>query len=70
VWAQIASTAKDLESFSKHAGRTQISTEDVLLLSRRNEGLEVLLRDYVKEIRKESGKTAVAARGKGKGVKR
>ncbi|KIW06385.1 hypothetical protein, variant [Verruconis gallopava] len=37
VWAQIANTAKDLESFAKHAGRTQINTDDVMLLSRRNE---------------------------------
>lgn len=68
VWAQIASTAKDLESFAKHAGRTQISTEDVMLLSRRNEGLEALLAEHVRDLRAENG--AGAQRGKGKGVKR
>ena len=41
------------------------------MLSRRNEGLEVLLREYVTELRRESGTTAVTkGRGKGKGVKR
>jgi hypothetical protein len=68
VWAQIANTSKDLESFAKHAGRTQIATDDVLLLSRRNEGLEGLLREFVQELRTENGATlAGAGRGnKGK----
>jgi hypothetical protein len=49
----LESVARDLESFAKHAGRTQISTDDVMLLARRNEGLEALLRSYVEKIRKE-----------------
>ncbi|CAF9932990.1 MAG: hypothetical protein HETSPECPRED_008509 [Heterodermia speciosa] len=47
VWAQIENTSQDLESFSKHAGRATISVEDVMLLSRRNEGLEDVLRSFV-----------------------
>ncbi|KAI9683204.1 MAG: hypothetical protein M1829_005995 [Trizodia sp. TS-e1964] len=47
VWAQIENISQDLESFAKHAGRTTISTDDVLLLARRNEGLETLLREFV-----------------------
>jgi centromere protein S len=49
----LESISRDLESFAKHAGRTQISTDDVMLLARRNEGLEALLRSYVEKIRKE-----------------
>ncbi|KIV87195.1 hypothetical protein PV11_02757 [Exophiala sideris] len=45
VWAQIGNAAVDLESFAKHAGRSKIQTEDVMLLTRRNEGLEMLLRE-------------------------
>ncbi|KAK0512460.1 hypothetical protein JMJ35_005588 [Cladonia borealis] len=47
VWAQIESVNTDLESFAKHAGRSTISTEDVMLLARRNEGLEAVLKAYV-----------------------
>ena len=39
VWGQIQNVAQDLEAFAKHNGRTTINTKDVLLLSRRNEGL-------------------------------
>lgn len=53
--------AKDLESFAKHAGRTQITTDDVMLLARRNEGLEAVLRSYVEDLRKKS--TAAAKKG-------
>lgn len=51
----IENSSKDLESFAKHAGRTQINADDVLLLARRNEGLESLLRTYVEELRKSNG---------------
>jgi hypothetical protein len=36
----IENTSRDLETFAKHAGRRVINTDDVMLLSRRNEGLE------------------------------
>ncbi|KZF19531.1 hypothetical protein L228DRAFT_285935 [Xylona heveae TC161] len=51
VWAQIETVSKDLESFAKHAGRTTITTDDVLLLTRRNEGLESLIRSFVDGLR-------------------
>ncbi|KAI4184593.1 MAG: hypothetical protein LQ348_004529 [Seirophora lacunosa] len=44
LWAQIENVSEDLQSFAKHAGRQKISAEDVLLLARRNEGLETILR--------------------------
>ncbi|KAK5170031.1 kinetochore component CENP-S-domain-containing protein [Cryomyces antarcticus] len=64
VWAQIENTSKDLESFARHAGRTTIDTSDVLLLARRNEGLESLLRSFA------DGLQARKAKGKGKGGRR
>jgi hypothetical protein len=39
--------ATDLESFSRHAGRKTITTDDVLLLARKNEDLHELLKDFV-----------------------
>ncbi|MCJ1241123.1 hypothetical protein MMC14_009127 [Varicellaria rhodocarpa] len=49
VWSQIESVSQDLESFSKHAGRQTISADDVMLLSRRNEGLETVMRRFLNE---------------------
>jgi hypothetical protein len=39
---------------TRHAGRTTISTDDVMLLARRNEGLAALLRNSLDNI--EAGK--------------
>ena len=39
----------DLESFSKHAGRTTVTTDDVLLLTRRNEDLNRLIKGFVEK---------------------
>ena len=36
---------------ARHAGRKTIAVEDVMLLSRRNEGLEAVLRGHLDEIR-------------------
>lgn len=47
VWAQIENVSTDLKNFAKHAGRSTISTNDVMLLSRRNDGLEAVLRSYM-----------------------
>ena len=54
--ARSENVAKDLESFAKHAGRTTVNTDDVLLLARRNEGLEAVLRGYVDREMAEKGK--------------
>jgi centromere protein S len=48
VWAQIETVAQDLESFAKHADRKIISTKDVVLLGRRNDGLKGLLENEAK----------------------
>ncbi|TID24021.1 apoptosis-inducing TAF9-like domain 1 family protein [Venturia nashicola] len=63
VWSQINTTSRDLESFAKHAKRSQINTDDVLLLARRNEGLEMLLKNFVEEQREKNG---TATKGKGR----
>ncbi|KAJ1329052.1 centromere protein S [Microdochium nivale] len=49
VWAQIENVAIDLESFSRHAGRSTITTDDVLLLARRNQDLHDIVKNFVDE---------------------
>ncbi|KAK6079415.1 apoptosis-inducing taf9-like domain 1 family [Seiridium cupressi] len=60
VWLQIESVAIDLESFSRHAGRSTITTDDVLLLARRNADLHGIIKEFVDK------KKAVKAKGKSK----
>ncbi|KAF8418090.1 kinetochore component CENP-S-domain-containing protein [Tirmania nivea] len=63
VWTQLENVAKDLEAFANHASRTTITTDDVLLLVRRNEELESLMKDFVD---REKEKRAANASGKRK----
>ncbi len=51
-----------MESFAKHAGRTTVTTEDVMLLTRRNEGLEAVLRAVLEEQRREKGEAGAKKR--------
>ncbi|KAF2741098.1 hypothetical protein EJ04DRAFT_571814 [Polyplosphaeria fusca] len=78
VYRQISNTSRDLETFSKHAGRRIINEDDVMLLSRRNEGLETVLKQVLDEMKAKEGRPAVpekkvrgrpsgASAGKGKG---
>jgi centromere protein S len=53
------SVAVDLESFAHHAGRSTVSTDDVLLVTRRNDALHAMIQDFVDE-------RAAKAGGKGK----
>lgn len=75
-----ANTSRDLETFAKHAGRNIITTDDVMLLARRNEELEDIMRKTLDEIRAKDGRSAVPEKkgrgrpagkavGKGKGKK-
>lgn len=57
VWGQIQNVAQDLEAFAKHSGRTTINSKDVLLLSRRNEGLADILGQHAKAIAAKDAKT-------------
>jgi hypothetical protein len=55
VWAQLETVAQDLKGFSAHAGRQGITVKDVMLLTRRNEGLEAVLKGYLEEMKAERG---------------
>ncbi|TVY48424.1 Centromere protein S [Lachnellula cervina] len=63
VWSQIENVAQDLETFSRHAGRTTVTTDDVLLITRRNEALYGIMRDFVEK------EQVAAPKGKSKAVK-
>jgi centromere protein S len=39
--------AQDLENFAKHAGRTTVTTDDVLLITRRNDALHDIMKDFI-----------------------
>jgi histone H3/H4 len=56
--------AIDLESFSSHAGRTTVTTDDVLLLARKNVDLQQIMREYVEEkkVQREATKGKAKAR--------
>ncbi|RCI08684.1 hypothetical protein L249_4857 [Ophiocordyceps polyrhachis-furcata BCC 54312] len=55
VWTQIENVAIDLESFCHHAGRSTVTTADVLLLARKNPDLQLLMESFV-ESRKQARK--------------
>ena len=57
-----ANVAIDLESFSRHAGRTTVTTDDVLLVTRRNDALYGIVKDFIDKEKTKNG--AVAAKGK------
>lgn len=57
----------DLETFSRHAGRTTITTDDVLLLARRNEDLHDMIKTFIDEQKAEKAqKDKDKGRGRGK----
>ena len=62
--ALVENVAKDLEMFSRHAGRKAITTDDVLLLTRRNEDLQGLVQTTVDKLNadKLAKKTQKSAR--------
>lgn len=53
-YAQIENVAHDLEAFSNHAGRSTINSKDVVLLGRRNEGLEAVLKAQAKSAKESN----------------
>ena len=62
--------AQDLESFARHAGRTTVTTDDVMLITRRNEALGDIMRDFVdreKAEREQQEKGAKKGKGTAKG---
>lgn len=74
VWTQVENVAIDLEAFARHAGRTTVSTDDVLLIARRNEALEGVLKKWL-DLEVKKGETIMTTKksdrkGKGKSTKR
>ena len=57
--------AQDLESFARHAGRTTITTDDVMLITRRNEALGEIMKDFVDREKAEKEQEKGAKKGKG-----
>jgi centromere protein S len=39
--------SQDLESFAKHAGRSTVTTDDVLLITRRNDALQEIVKEFI-----------------------
>ncbi|KAI9158686.1 Centromere protein S [Paramyrothecium foliicola] len=70
VWTQIdpllalraENVAIDLESFCNHAGRTTVTTDDVLLLARKNADLQQIMKEFVDQTKLDREE---AARAKG-----
>ena len=62
--ARTENVAIDLENFSAHAGRTTVTTDDVLLLARKNPDLHQLMEEFI-EARK-----AKAGKGKGRAARK
>jgi hypothetical protein len=50
------SVAQDLETFAKHAGRTTVTTDDVLLITRRNDALRDVMKDFIDKEKTPGGK--------------
>lgn len=63
---QIENVALDLENFSQHAGRTTVTTDDVLLLARRNSDLHNLVKDCVDRLQADKAKAKAKVKGKTK----
>lgn len=59
----IENVAGDLESFCNHAGRSTVTTDDVLLLARKNPDLHQIMEEFIEQ------RKASAAAGDGKGKK-
>ena len=65
LMSQAENVAIDLESFSQHAGRTTVTTDDVLLLARRNMDLQGMIKDFIdkqKAAKIKNGKAAKPSR--------
>ncbi|KAL5604213.1 hypothetical protein BROUX41_002195 [Berkeleyomyces rouxiae] len=62
VWTLLENTAIDLENFATHAGRSTVTTDDVLLLTRRNPDLQNIIKDFIDK--EKSEKAAAKARSR------
>lgn len=62
--------AIDLETFSSHAGRTTVTTDDVLLLARKNPDLHDIMKEFVDERKAVAEAAGKKGKAKGKGKAR
>ncbi|KAH7152392.1 kinetochore component CENP-S-domain-containing protein [Dactylonectria estremocensis] len=53
VWTQIDNVGTDLESFGNHAGRSTVTTDDVLLLARKNPDLHQIIKGFIDKTKAE-----------------
>ncbi|KAM0260709.1 hypothetical protein ACHAQJ_002625 [Trichoderma viride] len=65
VWAQLETVAIDLETFCNHAGRTTVTTDDVLLLARKNPDLHQIMKTCVDGIKADKETAAGSSRSSG-----
>lgn len=65
----IENVAIDLETFSQHASRSTVTTDDVLLLARKNADLQEILKQFVDDAKAVAAvqKGTAGARGGSKG---
>ncbi|KAK3187050.1 MHF histone-fold complex component [Lecanicillium sp. MT-2017a] len=67
-WKLHENVAIDLESFANHAARTTVTTDDVLLLARKNPDLQGIMQEFIDERKKEKGRKQTTATGGKKGA--
>ena len=60
---QTENIALDLETFAHHANRSTIQADDVLLITRRNEVLEEIIREFIDERRAAAAAAAEDGNG-------
>ena len=60
--------ATDLESFANHASRTTVTTDDVLLLARKNPDLHTIMEEFIGDLKVE--REALKGKAKGKAARR
>jgi centromere protein S len=65
AWTQIENVAVDLETFCNHAGRTTVTTDDVLLLARKNADLQHIMKEFVDQAKLDREEAAKAKGGGG-----
>ncbi|KAJ5643469.1 apoptosis-inducing TAF9-like domain 1 family protein [Penicillium longicatenatum] len=53
AWSHLESAVVDVEAFAKHAGRSTVTPADVLMLCRRNDGLNQTLQTYMAHLESE-----------------
>ncbi|KAK9450324.1 kinetochore component CENP-S-domain-containing protein [Limtongia smithiae] len=67
VYAQAVTLTGDIEAFSRHAKRKIVSTDDVLMMCRRNEGLKDVLAEFIDDLEAKKREKREEKKPKGKG---